>query len=894
MKHTTDKKILYLIDGSAYIHRAYHAISGLSNSEGLPTNAIFGFTNMLIKLKESKAPDYWGVSFDVKGPTFRHKIYSDYKANRPAMKEDLIVQIPYIKDVSDALNISIAEREGYEADDIIGSLKTVAEALGFFVVMVTSDKDFLQLITEKTSIWDPMKEKLIDLKAIKDTYGIAPLQFIDMMALTGDISDNVPGIAGIGPKTALVLIKEYGSLENLYDNLDLLSKKKLADKLAKYRDIAFLSKELVTIKTDIDMLFKVEDFKYKEPDKDKVIKLFNKFEFKKLLQTYISKPDYSKKKYKTVLTKAELKEIVALLKGSDLFAIDTETTSASPINAKLVGISFSVKEDEAYYIPVGHDYKGATKQLDLQEVLEVLKPVLEAYNIKKVGQNIKYDMIVFLRYGIELKGVVFDTMIASYLINPSERSHSLENIAVKFLNCKMMSFKEAAGTGAGALFSKADIGKASVYACEDADITFSAYKFLMPLIKKEGFDKLFYNIEMLLIPILMKMEMAGICVDVQRLQGLSETLEKRLNDLTEKIYECAEEEFNINSSQQLGEIFFEKLNLPVQKKTKKTKNYSTDVDVLKILSMFHPLPAFVLEHRTLAKLKSTYADALITIINPETKRIHTSFNQSITATGRISSSSPNLQNIPIRTEEGKKIRKAFIPKPGWELLSADYSQIELRILAHYSDDFILTQAFKNDEDIHTRTAVEIFNVFSELVTEELRRAAKAVNFGIIYGMSPYGLSRELGITQKTAKVYIDSYFKKYEGVSNFIEKIIEEARKIQKVSTLLGRIRRLPDINSANLHLRRFAERTAVNTPIQGTAADFIKIAMIKVSDMLLKENLKTSMLLTVHDELIFEVPPEEIKTASVLIKEAMENIAVLKVPLKVNIKKGKSWADAL
>ncbi|MBW1616286.1 MAG: DNA polymerase I [Deltaproteobacteria bacterium] len=888
------KKTLYLIDGSAYIHRAYHAIASLSNSEGLPTNAIFGFTNMLIKLQESKKPDYWGISFDVKGPVFRHEIYSDYKANRPPMKEDLIVQIPYIKDVSNAFNISVVEQKGYEADDVIGSLKIAAESAGFFVVMVTSDKDFLQLITEKTSIWDPMKAKLIDLKTVKDSYGIQPLQMIDMMALTGDKSDNVPGIAGIGPKTALVLIKEYGSLENLYKNLDSLSKKKMADKLEKFKDIAFLSKELVTIKTDMDLSFKAEDFQYKEPNKDKVVKLFAQLEFKKLLQTYISKPDYSQKRYKTVLTKAELQEAATLLKGSDIFAIDTETTSESPINAMLVGISFSVKENEAYYIPVGHDYKGAEKQLDLKEVLEVLKPLLEDFDIKKVGQNIKYDMTVFLRYGIELKGVVFDTMIASYLINPSEHSHSLENIATKFLNCKMMSFKEVAGTGAGALFSKADIDKASIYACEDADVTFSAYKVLMPLIKQEGLYDLFYNIEMPLIPILMKMELAGICVDVKSLQAFSASSEKRLKELAINIYECADEEFNINSSQQLGEILFDKLGLPVQKKTKKTKNYSTDVEVLKILSMFHPLPAFVLEYRTLAKLKSTYADALIALINPTTKRIHTSFNQSITATGRFSSSSPNLQNIPIRTEAGKKIRKAFIPKQGWELLSADYSQIELRILAHYSDDAILIPAFKNNEDVHARTAIEIFNVFPDLVTEELRRAAKAVNFGIIYGMSPYGLSQELGITQKTAKVYIDSYFKKYAGVKDFIDNTIEEAKKTEKVSTLLGRIRRLPDINGANVHMRRFAERTAVNTPIQGTAADFMKLAMIKVNDLLLTENLKTSMLLTVHDELIFEVPSEEMQTASVLIKEAMENIAVLKVPLKINMKKGKSWAEAL
>jgi len=887
-----NKKILYLIDGSAYVYRAYHAISGLSNSKGMPTNAIFGFTNMLIKLKDEKLPNYWGVSFDVKGTTFRHKIYDNYKANRPIMPDDLIVQIPYIKEISYAFNLNILEQKGYEADDIIGSLKTKAEASGFFVIIVTSDKDFLQLITKKTSIWDPMKNKLIDLDMVKKTYSLNPLQLIDMMALMGDRSDNIPGVLGIGSKTALSLIKEYGSLENLYDNLNLLTKKKLAEKLNKFKSIAFLSKELVTVKTDIPLLFQTEDFKYKEPDKKKIIQLFTKFEFKRLLQTYITTPNYLEKKYKTIFTKKELKKLLILLKDSKIFVIDTETNSQSPVDAALIGISFSVKPKEAYYIPLGHDYKGVTKQLNFEEILEALKDILENYDIKKIGQNIKYDMMVLLRYGIELKGVIFDTMIASYLINPSEHSHSLKNIAAKFLNYKTLSFKKIVGIERDALFSKVVIEKASIYACEDADITFSAYNVLMPFIKEEGLEKLFYNIEMPLISVLMKMELAGICVNKKRLQIFSKNLEKRISDLVEQIYELAEEKFNINSSQQLSKILFEKLNLPVQKKTKKTKNYSTDVNVLKTLSMFHQLPALILEHRTLSKLKSMYADVIVNIIDPETERIHTSFNQSITATGRLSSSSPNLQNIPIRTEEGKEIRKAFIPKLGWELLSADYSQIELRILAHYSYDPILIQAFKNDEDIHNRTAIEIFNIFPELINEELRRAAKTINFGIIYGMSPYGLSRELGITQKTAKIYIDNYFKKYEGVKIFIKKTIEEAKKTQKVSTLSGRIRYLPDINCSNMHLRKFAERTAINTPIQGTAADFIKLAMIKINDLLLKQNLQTIMLLTVHDELIFEVPPDEIKAANILIKNTMENIATLEVPLKVNIKKGESWAD--
>ncbi len=560
------------------------------------------------------------------------------------------------------------------------------------------------------------------------------------------------------------------------------------------------------------------------------------------------------------------------------------------MRAKLVGISFSFAPHKAFYIPIAHDYENAPKQLDLKDLVKALMPILENFQIKKVGQNIKYDMIILLRHGFKVEGVVFDTMLASYLINPSKRIHNLGQIAIDFLDYKMISFEEVVGKNVS--FSKVPIEKAYIYACADADITLLAYNILLPIIKKNDLYELFQNIEMPLIPVLMNMELTGICVDNKKLNLLSKSFEHRLENLENQIYAIAGEKFNINSSQQLGEILFEKIKLPIQKRTKKTKKYSTDVDVLKILSAHHKLPELILSHRTIAKLKSTYSDALSELINHKTNRIHTSYNQSVTATGRLSSSKPNLQNIPVRTDDGKEIRKAFIPQNGWLLVSADYSQIELRILAHCSEDEILIEAFKNNEDIHTRTAVEIFQVFPSFISPDLRRQAKIINFGIIYGMSAFKLSKELSISHKMAKTYIDNYFARYKGVKNFIKKTIEEARNSGKTNTLAGRIRYLPDIDSTNMHIRKFAERTAVNTPIQGTAADFIKTAMINIDNLLKKNNLKSAMLLSVHDELIFEVAPEEYKVIFKLIKETMEGVWKLKVPLKVNIKKGKSWAD--
>ena len=890
------EKTVYLIDGSAYIHRAYHAIRGLSNSNGLPTNAVFGFSRMLIKLIQDHAPEYLIMFFDSKGPTFRHKIFDDYKANRPPMPEDLSVQIPYIVDVTRGFNIPVIALEGFEADDLIGTFARKAEETGFFVVMVTGDKDFIQLITDKSIIFDPMKDKTIDADTVENNFGIEPKQMIEMMGLAGDTSDNIPGVPGIGQKTALALIKKYGSMETLYEQIHTITKKKQHENLVKFKDQAFLSKKLVTIDINVPIKFDPESFRFKAPDNDRLFELFNELEFRQLQHDFSRKTDLFKKKYLQILDMDTLSGLISQLETAELFAVDTETTSKNPMRAKLVGLSFSTKPDEAFYIPCGHDYPDVPRQLELTDVLNALKPVLENANIKKVGQNIKYDWIVLARHGINLDGVVFDTMLASYLLNPSKRAHNLDQIALDFLNHKTITYKEVTGNNKG----KNDIGfacvaleKAVPYACEDADITLLAYNVLKPLLKEAGLEKLFKEVEMPLVPVLVKMEMTGICVDEKRLGELSKSFADQLEELENRIYSIAGEKFNIKSSQQMGRILFEKLKLPVQKKTKKKTGYSTDVDVLTTLAAKHELPEIILRHRTLAKLKSTYTDALLDLVHPETLRIHTSYNQTVTATGRLSSSSPNLQNIPVRSDEGREIRKAFIPRKGWSLVAADYSQIELRILAHYSEDQILIKAFTEDEDIHTRTATEVFQVFPSFITSELRQQAKVINFGIVYGMSPFGLAKELNISQKMAKTYIKNYFTRYHGVKQFIDRAIENAKKTKKTTTLLGRTRFLPDINSSNNNVRGFAERTAINTPIQGTAADLIKVAMINVDSALKKRGLKTAMLLSVHDEIVFEAPEDELGIVNKLVKEIMESVWQLKVPLKVNIESGKNWAQA-
>jgi len=888
------QKQLYLIDGSAYLYRAYHAIRSLSNATGFPTNAIFGFTRMLLKLMEERTPPYVGMFFDAKGPTFRHAVYADYKANRPPMPDDLAMQIPPVKTVTEAFRIPVIEMGGYEADDLIGTTACQAAAAGFDVTIVTGDKDFVQLLTEHITIWDPMKDKDIGMQDIAAANGVSPPQMIDVMAFSGDTADNVPGVPGIGPKTALKLIQSYASLEGVYAHIEEIKGTKQRENLLAFKDQALLSRDLVTICTEAPIVFDAEVYRTSAPDEAKLAEICQMYEFRQLQQRFTAPTEGPAKHYHGIMDAEALAQLVAKLARADRVALDTETTSQDPMRAELVGLSFALEPHEAYYIPCGHRYLGAPAQMACADVLTTLKPILENPTIGKIGQNIKYDWMVLSRHGVDLQGVRFDTMVASYLLNPSKRSHSLDQIAMDFLGHKTITYAEVVGKGSKkAGFEAVPVEQAIPYAAEDADITLMAYEALRPQLEELGLMDLFDAIEMPLVPVLLRMEMAGIAVDQDRLRELSKSFASQLETLETSIHALAGEPFNIKSSQQLGRILFEKLALPVQKKTKKKTGYSTDVGVLTTLAEHHELPALVLRHRGLAKLKSTYVDTLMELVHPTTHRIHTSYNQSVTATGRLSSSDPNLQNIPIRTEEGREIRKAFIPRPGWQLLAADYSQVELRILAHYAQDETLIDAFASDQDIHTRTACEVFETSEEMIDNELRRHAKVINFGIIYGMGPYSLAQDLGISQAMAKTYIDNYFNHYPGVKAFIDQTIETARRTKQTSTLMGRIRLLPDIDSRNHNVRQFAERTAVNTPIQGTAADLIKLAMIAVDRQLREASHEAVMLLSVHDEIVLEVPPPEIETISAMVQTTMEGIWELAVPLKVNLAVGDNWNEA-
>ena len=885
---------VYLVDGSSYIHRAYHAIRNLSNSKGFPTNAIFGFTKMVLKLMNDKRPEYLALVFDTKGPTFRHEIYKDYKANRPPMPEDMVVQIPVIKEILEKLSVVTLERPGYEADDIIGSLARVCEDKGFKVVMVTGDKDFRQLIAPNVSMWDTMKDVVTDYESVKQTYQFEPERFIDVMGLSGDTSDNIPGVPSVGEKTAVDLIREYGSFENVFDRLEEISKKKLKENLKNFKDQAALSKQLVTIDRFAPIDEDPDSLRVGAPKAEELTRIFKDLEFKGLWETFATRKDDASN-YSLCLTEESLHALIRRTKEAGMVSIDTETTSQDPMQAALVGISFSLVEGEAIYLPLGHCYMGAPVQLGMEEALGALKRILEDEQILKVGQNIKYDSEVLKRHGVDLKGIHFDTMVASYVINPGLRQHGLDSLAQQYLNHKMIGYTDVVGKGKDQInFSEVDVETACQYSCEDADITLRLMHLLDDRLKSDKNEDLFFDMEMKLLPVLMDMEMAGIKIDAGIFQEMSSGFAVQMKEMEKKIFDEAGMVFNINSPQQLGFVLFEKLGLPVQKKTSKTKNYSTDVKVLKKLTAYpHKIPGLLLRYRTLSKLKSTYLDTLVKMVNPSTGRIHTSFNQTVTATGRLSSSNPNLQNIPVRGEEGKEIRKGFIAEKGHHLVSADYSQIELRVFAHYSNDEAFMRAFKEDEDIHTRTAAEIMDVDAGFVTSDMRRIAKAVNFGIIYGMGAKKLSDELGIELKTARDYISAYYQRYKGVTTYTEQMIARAREEGFVTTLFNRRRYLPDIVHSNQMIRAEAERMAVNTPIQGTAADLIKKAMIAIHRRLSQDGFMTKMLLQVHDELVFEAPDEELDRVIPMIKEEMEGVYSLRVPLKVDINKGRNWDEA-
>ncbi len=883
---------LFLIDGSSYVFRAFYAIGQLSTSKGFPTNAIFGFTSMLLRVLREMSPEYVAVIFDAKGPTFREEIYSDYKANRPAMPQGLEPQIPYIKRIIEAYNIPAIEKEGYEADDVIGTIAKETAKQGVDVIIVTGDKDMLQLVDEHIRTLDTMKNRSFGPREVVERYGVAPGEITDVMALMGDSIDNIPGVPGIGEKTAVALISEYKTLENLLANAEKLPKKKLAQALNRFGEQAKLSKRLATISTDVPLDYNLRDFTSSEPDVEMLKGIFRELEFSKFLKE-ITGETLSMEDYHIVTEESRFSNLVGELRGCQGFSFDFETTSRDPMLAEVVGLSFSFAPHRAYYVPVGHRYTGVPRQLNKDCVLSQLKPLLEDEKLKKFGQNIKYEYVLLKRNGIELRGIGCDTMVASYLMNPTKHNHNLEEIAREYLDHRMIRYKDVVGSGKKEVtFDRVDLQSAKDYACEDSDVTFLASHILLSKLEGgEGLKDLFNEVEIPLIEVLAQMEMNGVRINRSLLEEMSKEFEIKLASIADRIYLLAGEQFNINSSQQLARILFEKLKLPRVKRTK--TGASTDTEVLTKLAHQHDLPGEILAYRSLSKLKSTYIDALPKLINPQTGRVHTSYNQTVTATGRLSSSDPNLQNIPIRSQEGKRIRQAFIPEEGWLMLSADYSQIELRILAHLTGDSTLREAFQREEDIHAHTASNIFGVSLEDVTPEMRRQAKVINFGIIYGMSAFGLGKELDIEPKTASAYIEGYFEKYKGVREYIDSSLRESREKGYVTTLFGRRRYLPEINSSNQIARNAAERTAINTPIQGTAADLIKVAMIHINRRLKDLKLSIKMVMQVHDELVFECPEGELEQASRIVREGMEGAMECSVPLRVSIARGRNWNEA-
>ena len=890
------RKTLYLIDGSSYIFRAFFGVrQQLSTSKGFPTNALYGFINMLQKVIREEKPDYLVVAFDSPDKTFRHKIYPNYKANRDAPPEELSRQFPYFEPLVKAYGLSSIRRPGFEADDIIGTLAIKGKQKGLEIVIVSGDKDMMQLISPHIYMLDTMKNKKFMDKEVVEKFGVQADKVVEVMGLMGDSSDHIPGVAGVGPKTAAELIRKFGSIEALYKRIDEVEKKNVKEKLERDKENAFMSRELVCIDTAMDLEFNSDLMKLGKVDSAKLKKMFEEFEFVSFLEGMQDGTANSLKidrsEYKTILTEKSFNDLMESLAKKKSFAFDVETTSKRPVWARLVGISFSFEDGNAFYLPLAHRYLGVPEQLEFKAVCEKLKPILEDKSIKKCGHNIKYDLIVMSNEGIALDGVDFDTMIASYLLNPSSRGHGLDALTMEYFGHKNLTYKEMTGTGSKEIgFDEVEVDRATEYAAEDSDMTWRLKGKLQPQLKDSTL-KLYKEIELPLLEVLAEIELNGVYVDRKHLKELSSKIDKQLLHLEKDIYVLADEEFNINSPKQLSVILFEKLKLPVVKKTK--TGYSTDVSVLEQLAVEHKLPEQVLSYRQLAKLKSTYVDALPGEIFKNTGRVHTSFNQTVAATGRLSSSNPNLQNIPIRSDMGKEIRKAFTAEGDNMLLSADYSQIELRILAHLSKDKALKNAFDKGEDVHARTAADIFGSSLDQVDENSRRMAKAVNFGIIYGLSAFGLSRQLKISRKDAQNFIDQYFSLYSNVKDFMDNTIAEARECGYTLTMFNRRRYLPDLKSDNRQVRESAERIAINSPIQGSAADLIKVAMIRLSRNLKKIKLNSKMILQVHDELLFECPVQEKKEIESLVRKEMEGACTLSVPLVVDIGWGKNWNEA-
>ena len=923
---------LVLVDGSSYLYRAFHAFPPLTNSAGEPTGAMYGVLNMLKSLISQVQPSHIAVVFDAKGKTFRDEMFEQYKSHRPPMPDDLRKQIQPLHDIIRALGIPLLVIKGVEADDVIGTLAVAASKANQKVLISTGDKDMAQLVDDNIMLINTMNNTLLDRDAVIEKYGIPPELIIDYLALMGDSADNIPGVAGVGEKTALGLLQGIGSMAEIYANLDKVAElpirgaKKLGDKLLAEKEMADLSYRLATIKTDVALDITPEQLTLGASNNDQLTEYFGRYEFKRWLNEVMNGADsitnnneqptkinhyqatpalaqdnsdealpaiqIDRSRYETLLTEADLNRWVEKLKQAKLFALDTETDNLDYMAANLVGISFALENGEAAYLPLQLDYLGAPKTLEKTTALTLLKPVLENPAIQKVGQNFKYDLTIFARNGIDVQGVAFDTMLESYVLNSTGR-HNMDDLAKRYLGHQTISFEEIAGKGKNQLtFNQIPLEQAAEYAAEDADVTMKLQQVLWEKLSKEPtLEKLFKEMELPLLGVLSRMERRGVLIDSDALFLQSNEIDNRLSELEEQAYVLAGQPFNLASTKQLQEILFDKLGLPVIQKTPKGAP-STNEEVLEELAFSHELPKVLVEHRGLSKLKSTYTDKLPQMVNPQTGRVHTSYHQAVTATGRLSSSDPNLQNIPIRNEEGRRIRQAFIAREGFTVVAADYSQIELRIMAHLSQDQGLINAFTQGKDIHRSTAAEIFGVALDEVTSEQRRNAKAINFGLIYGMSAFGLSRQLGIGRADAQSYMDLYFKRYPGVQTFMHDIREKAKAQGYVETLFGRRLYLPDINSSNGMRRKAAERVAINAPMQGTAADIIKRAMIQL-DQKLQNDPDIAMIMQVHDELVFEVRSEKVAFYSELIKTHMESAADLVVPLIVDVGQGTNWDEA-
>lgn len=899
---------LVFVDGSSYLYRAFHALPPLATSKGQPTGAIKGVINMLKRLAKDYPESPLVVVFDAKGKTFRDEMFEQYKANRPPMPDDLRSQIEPLHKIIEAMGLPMLVISGVEADDVIGTLAREAASKDFDVIISTGDKDMAQLVNEKVTLVNTMTETVMDIAGVETKFGIPPRYIIDYLALMGDKVDNIPGVPGVGEKTALALIQNLGGIKDIYDNIDKVSglgfrgAKTMAPKLEANREKAELSYELATIKTDVELPQKVEELQQGPADTTILRDLFSELEFKSWLADLGSESGDAlnssepaiEVEYDCILTEEALDSWIETLSKAPLFAFDTETTSLDYMAARVVGVSFAAEIGKAAYVPFGHDYIDAPEQLNEDVVLGKLKPLLESEQHKKVGQNLKYDANVLKNHNIELRGIAYDTMLESYVFNSVGSRHDMDTLALNHLGHKTIHFEDIAGKGAKQLtFNQIALEEASKYAAEDADITLRLHEKLWPNVDSEdGLRKIFNEVELPLIPVLSRIECNGALLDAELLGQQSAEHSKRIMELERQVYDMAGEEFNLASPKQLGTILFEKLGLPVIKKTK-SKTPSTAEEVLQELALDYPLPKLILEYRGLAKLKSTYTDKLPTMVDPQSGRLHTSYHQAVAATGRLSSTDPNLQNIPIKTEEGRRVRQAFIAPPKHKILAADYSQIELRIMAHLSQDESLCDAFSKGVDIHRATAAEVFGESLNSVTTEQRRSAKAINFGLIYGMSAFGLAKQLHIGRNDAQRYIDTYFERYPGVAQYMTDIRAKAAEQGYVETILGRRLYLPEIRSNNFMRRQAAERTAINAPMQGSAADIIKRAMIDVDAWLRKDNVEAKIIMQVHDELVLEVPEEIIDSVSSHLSALMSGAINLSIPLVVDVGVGKNWDEA-